>query len=58
MATHHPLAARLAISTRTVEKHLENAYRKLDVGGRGEAVNVVVAAALLFNNALPGMTGG
>lgn len=39
------LGARLGISPRTVEKHLENAYRKLEVGGRAEAIAAVVAAA-------------
>lgn len=43
--TSRELAARLAISPRTVDKHLENAYRKLGVGGRGEAISAVVAAA-------------
>jgi DNA-binding CsgD family transcriptional regulator/PAS domain-containing protein len=43
--TSRELAARLAISTRTVDKHLENAYRKLGVGGRGEAIAAVVTAA-------------
>jgi DNA-binding CsgD family transcriptional regulator len=42
--TSKELAARLAISTRTVDKHLENAYRKLGVAGRGEAIAAVIAA--------------
>jgi DNA-binding CsgD family transcriptional regulator len=42
--TSKELAARLAISARTVDKHLENAYRKLGVAGRGEAINAVLAA--------------
>ena len=40
------LAPRLDISPRTVEKHLGNAYRKLGVGGRSEAIR-----SLLENDA-------
>jgi DNA-binding CsgD family transcriptional regulator/PAS domain-containing protein len=43
--TSKELAAQLAISARTVDKHLENAYRKLGVAGRGEAINAVLAAS-------------
>jgi DNA-binding CsgD family transcriptional regulator/PAS domain-containing protein len=38
------LARRLGISPRTAEKHLGNAYRKLEVGGRAEALAKILAA--------------
>jgi DNA-binding CsgD family transcriptional regulator len=41
------IARRLAISPRTVQKHLENAYRKLEVRDRLSAVQVAQAACLL-----------
>ncbi|MFC9234066.1 response regulator transcription factor [Streptomyces decoyicus] len=37
--TNQQIAHRLAISPRTVDKHLEHAYAKLRVGGRVEAAN-------------------
>ncbi|MFG2136743.1 LuxR C-terminal-related transcriptional regulator [Streptomyces sp. NPDC048650] len=37
--TNQQIARRLAISPRTVDKHLEHAYAKLRVGGRVEAAN-------------------
>ncbi|WP_328388434.1 helix-turn-helix transcriptional regulator [Streptomyces sp. NBC_00400] len=37
--TNQQIARRLAISPRTVDKHLEHAYAKLQVGGRVEAAN-------------------
>ncbi|MFH8571104.1 LuxR C-terminal-related transcriptional regulator [Streptomyces sp. NPDC017993] len=37
--TNQQIAHRLAISPRTVDKHLEHAYAKLHVGGRVEAAN-------------------
>ena len=37
--TNQQIASRLAISPRTVDKHLEHAYAKLRVGGRVEAAN-------------------
>lgn len=37
--TNQQIAHRLAISPRTVDKHLEHAYAKLQVGGRVEAAN-------------------
>jgi DNA-binding CsgD family transcriptional regulator len=37
-------ALELGVSHRTVEKHLENCYRKLAVGGRSEAATLVWAA--------------
>jgi len=41
------LAARLGISTRTVERHCDNIYAKLDVGSRTEAVLRAVSTKLL-----------
>ncbi|MFE2495108.1 LuxR C-terminal-related transcriptional regulator [Streptomyces scopuliridis] len=45
--TNQQVAHRLAISPRTVDKHLEHAYAKLRVGGRVEAANAWQARALL-----------
>ncbi|MGW2510369.1 LuxR C-terminal-related transcriptional regulator [Streptomyces scopuliridis] len=45
--TNQQVAHRLAISPRTVDKHLEHAYAKLRVGGRVEAANAWRARALL-----------
>jgi DNA-binding CsgD family transcriptional regulator len=41
--TNQQIASRLAISPRTVDKHLEHAYAKLEVGGRVEAANAWLA---------------
>jgi DNA-binding CsgD family transcriptional regulator len=38
-------AAALGISPRTVDKHLEHVYRRLEVGSRAEAIRAVLAAA-------------
>lgn len=35
--TNHEIAARLGVSVNTVERHVSNIYRKLDVRGRSEA---------------------
>lgn len=36
-APNKVIATRLGVSVATVERHLSNLYRKLDVGGRAEA---------------------
>ena len=35
--TNGQIAARLAISINTVERHVSNLYRKIDAGGRADA---------------------
>jgi DNA-binding CsgD family transcriptional regulator len=44
-AKNHDIAAGLEISPRTVQKHLENAYAKLDVHSRNEAMATAAWAA-------------
>ena len=39
------VAQHLGVSRRTIEKHLQNAYRKLEVGGRAEAMAVLFGPA-------------
>ena len=43
------IAARLVISERTVNFHLNNAYRKLDASGRTEALRIARARGLLLS---------
>jgi DNA-binding NarL/FixJ family response regulator len=43
------IAARLVVSERTVNFHLNNAYRKLDASGRTEALRIARAHGLLFS---------
>jgi signal transduction histidine kinase/DNA-binding NarL/FixJ family response regulator len=43
------IAARLVVSERTVNFHLNNAYRKLDASGRTEALRIARAYGLLFS---------
>jgi DNA-binding NarL/FixJ family response regulator len=43
------IAARLVVSERTVNYHLNNAYRKLDASGRTEALRIARAHGLLFS---------
>jgi DNA-binding CsgD family transcriptional regulator len=45
--------AALGIAPRTVHKHLEHCYRRLNVGGSGEASRVVWAAVGLLEDAEP-----
>jgi DNA-binding CsgD family transcriptional regulator len=51
--TNEQIAHRLAISPRTVDKHLEHAYPKLRVGGRVAAATVWLAGAGPGSGALP-----
>jgi DNA-binding CsgD family transcriptional regulator len=44
-ASNAQIAGRLRISVRTVDKHLEHVYRKLEVPGRAHALQRVLAAA-------------
>jgi len=41
------VATRLGISTRTVDRHCDNIYAKLDVGSRTEAVVRAISTKLL-----------
>ena len=43
------IAARLVVSERTVNFHLNNAYRKLDASGRTEALRIARVHGLLFS---------
>ncbi|HKO23812.1 MAG TPA: response regulator transcription factor, partial [Chloroflexota bacterium] len=43
------IAARLVVSERTVNFHLNNTYRKLDASGRTEALRIARAHGLLFS---------
>jgi DNA-binding CsgD family transcriptional regulator len=42
--SNRQVAARLVLSTKTVEFHLTNVFRRLDVGGRAELRAVLSAA--------------
>jgi DNA-binding CsgD family transcriptional regulator len=43
--TNRDVAARLYLSRKTVEFHLSNAFRKLDVRSRGELIRLFAAQA-------------
>lgn len=55
-ASNREIAARLWVSRETVKYHLANAYRKLGVGNRVDAVRVAAARGLLPSLA-PGLAG-
>ncbi|MFT3865024.1 MAG: LuxR C-terminal-related transcriptional regulator [Solirubrobacterales bacterium] len=46
------VARSLGVSRRTIEKHLENAYRKLGVGSRAEAIATLLAEPRLDSRAV------
>ena len=53
-ASNREIAAKLWVSRETVKYHLANAYRKLGVGNRADAVRVAVARGLL-PSLIPGL---
>ena len=44
--TNNEIAAELVVSVHTVERHLQNAYRKIGVRNRADAAAYIVRAAL------------